>query len=107
MKKVEALFDCPKFNRESLALSGTTTLQASNLKMSVSKKSSSSDIYSVKIESEEANNLHLDLEFNYNEGPSQIWTTPLTNDLRTYFATMKKPVSLNGEYSLSGSKHNC
>lgn len=73
-KKLETLLDCPKFNKESLAIGDGIEVASKAVKMSVKKISKSSEdkelIYKISIQEEEANGLHLDLEFNINEYPS-------------------------------------
>jgi len=52
LKKVEALFNCPTFARDSVALS-RTELKASNLEMSVIRNNNGNE-FQVKIDSKEA-----------------------------------------------------
>jgi len=52
-------------------------------------------------------NLKISLELDISENPSGIWVTPLTNDLRTFFATHKKPVTVKGTYKIDGNSQTC
>ena len=46
----------------------------------------------------------MDLTFDLSENPGQFWATPLTNDLRTYYVTQKRPVSLKGTYTFNNQR---
>ena len=100
------LLDCPKFNRASLALGESTDLQSSNLKMSVTCTAADLHKYSVNIDSPAAG-LKLYASFALKQYPSNVWSIPLSNDLKTQFAAMKQPVSLSGIYTLDGQMHQC
>lgn len=87
-----------------MALGDKTELVSDRLTMSVVRKQNS--IFEIKISSKDPM-LDIKLEFDYNQNPSNIWTTPLSNDLKSYFATMKKPVTVTGSYTLNNKQTKC
>lgn len=51
--------------------------------------------------------LDLTLEFDYSENPSFIWSIPLFNDMKHFFATQKRAVTVRGDYNFNGKKQKC
>ncbi|CDW81735.1 UNKNOWN [Stylonychia lemnae] len=103
-QKIIETMTCPTYNKETVSIGEKTELVADQWSGSVIRKEGS--MYQFKVNSKAAN-FEMDLTFDYSENPGQVWATPLTNDLRTYYATQKKPVSVVGSYSYNNQRQQC
>ena len=100
-------FICPSFNRSTLFdFDAPANLKTGDLQMSVTRIERS--LYKIKLSEKGSLNLDLEVNFDYEEVPSCVYVTPLTNDLKTYFSSLKKPgLQVVGSYSYQGKQYEC
>jgi len=108
-KKVEeSTFTCPEFDRHTLFdFKNPPTLvgNGGSLKMSITPIGNMK--YQVRVQ-ETTIDLDLDLTFDYNTAPSQVYLTPLDRDRLAYFSTLKKPgLVATGSYTYQGTRYPC
>eukprot|EP00347_Sterkiella_histriomuscorum_P000853 403374270 len=106
LKRAEVNFDCPKYKRDSLALGEKVELASKAMNITIALKTGSTREYEITLVSKNPD-LKMNLEFDYQENQGGIWATPLSNDLRNFFATQKRPVSVKGAYNLNGKEFKC
>lgn len=101
---------CPT-KLEASKFTSDAKVHGKNLKIDLEKHSSEKGVFEVLISDNKKakeSSFNLELQFNTTGRDSQLWATPLSDDMTQYFATIKKlGIPITGKYTVNKKEYEC